>query len=202
MHADPAAGSTRQLVSSSISFSLNMPRSCLACSNITALKLFYPSILCTGIRAQKKQTRSANSDKQKDLRRLWMQTQISLIHRRWLPEMGTDSLRGWNGKKGRREKAYVFFSLSFLRAEEPWRDCRVSAATFLLLKVFISSSKSLRFSSRFLFSSWCVRFSISNLSCSWEYKKRYSVFYFILFYSIIIYLFYIIFILFHYYLSD
>lgn len=178
MHADPAAGSTRQLVSSSISFSLNMPRSCLACSNITALKLFYPSILCPGIRAQKKQRRS---DKQKDLRRLWMQTQISLIHRRWLPAMGTDSLRGW---KGEEKKAYVFLSLSFLRAEEPWRECRVSAATFLLLKVFMSSSKSLRFSSRFLFSSWCVRFSISNLSCSWGYRTRahllrYSVFYFI-----------------------
>lgn len=104
MHADPAAGSTRQLVSSSISFSLNMPRSCLACSNITAQMLFYPSILCPGIRAQKKQRRSANSDKQKDLRRLWMQTQTSLIHRRWLPEMGTDSLRGWNGEKGRRRR--------------------------------------------------------------------------------------------------
>lgn len=92
MHADPAAGSTRQLVSSSVSLSLNMPKPHLpVCSNITALKLSYPRILCPGIRAQKS---PANTDKQKDLRRLWMQTQIRLIHRWWLPEMGTDSLRG------------------------------------------------------------------------------------------------------------
>lgn len=61
--------------------------------------------------------------------------------------------------------AYFFLSLSFLRG---WDKENVSAATFFLLKVFISSSRSRRFSSTFLFSSWCIRFSCSNLSWSWK----------------------------------
>lgn len=129
-----------------------MPRSCLL--------YWSSSIPASSARALEPRRRSANTDNQKDLRRLWMQTQISLIHRWGLPEMGTDM-----GKKGRRRR-YVIFSLSFLKEEEPCKVCRVSAATLLLVKLFFSSSKSLRFSSRFIFSSWCARFSISNLSCS------------------------------------
>lgn len=63
MHADPAAGSTRQLVSSSVSLSLNMPKPRLPVrSNITVLTLSYPSILCPGIRAQPTQTNKKTSD--------------------------------------------------------------------------------------------------------------------------------------------
>lgn len=58
---------------------------------------------------------------------------------------------------------YFFLSLSFFRG---WERERVSTAAFFLLKVFISSSRSLRFSSTFLFSSWCMRFSCSNFSCN------------------------------------
>lgn len=58
---------------------------------------------------------------------------------------------------------YFFLSLSFFRG---WERESVSTAAFFLLKVFISSSRSLRFSSTFLFSSWCMRFSCSNFSCS------------------------------------
>lgn len=63
---------------------------------------------------------------------------------------------------------HFFLSLSFLRGCE--RE-RVSAATFLLLKAFISSSRSRRFSSTFLFSSWCMRFSCSNFSCNWRKRQ-------------------------------
>lgn len=72
----------------------------------------------------------------------------------------------------RESQTYFFLSLSFLNGcEQPWRACpiSVSAATFLLLKAFISSSSSRLFSSRFFFSSWCMRFSCSNLS--WSYRK-------------------------------
>lgn len=115
---------------------------------MSAIELSCPRMLYSGFRIRHRQTkrptvnhREADSDHQ-----WWEQTA--------------------SHKAGEPLETYVFLSLSFLMAEEPWRDCRVSAATFLLLKEFISSSKSLRFSSRFLFSSWWVRFSISNLSCS------------------------------------
>lgn len=65
---------------------------------------------------------------------------------------------------------YFFLSLSFFSgccevACKDW-DCKVSTATFLRLKAFISSSSSLLFSSTFRFSSWCILFKCSNFSCS------------------------------------
>lgn len=59
---------------------------------------------------------------------------------------------------------YFFLSLSFLTG---WDKDSVSAAAFLLLKAFISSSRYPRLSSTFFFSSWCIRFSCSNFSCNW-----------------------------------
>ncbi len=68
---------------------------------------------------------------------------------------------------------HFFLSLSFLRGCE---SKRVSAATFLLLKAFISSSSSRLFSSTFLFSSWCMRFSCSNFSCNWGETHKWVLF--------------------------
>lgn len=62
------------------------------------------------------------------------------------------------------EEMPSYFFLSFLGG---WDKDSVSDAIFFLLKAFVSSSRSLRFSSTFLFSSWCIRFSCSNFSCSW-----------------------------------
>lgn len=74
---------------------------------------------------------------------------------------------------------YFFLSLSFLSgccevACKDW-DCKVSTATFRLLKAFISSSSSLLFSSTFLFSSWCILFKCSNFSCSWQETSALSI---------------------------
>lgn len=70
---------------------------------------------------------------------------------------------------------YFFFSLSLFRvcelpAWEPW-DWSSSAAVFLCLKAFISSSRDFFLSSSFFFSSWCSFFSRSNFSCSWRRSR-------------------------------
>lgn len=91
-------------------------------------------------------------------------------------EVRNTLIPNFNMKEYRERDTYFFLSLSFLKGcwEQPWSPwpISVSAATFLRLKAFISSSSSRLFSSRFFFSSWCIRLSCSNLSWSWRWDPQ------------------------------
>lgn len=73
---------------------------------------------------------------------------------------------------------YFFLSLSLLRVCDPpacWAcDWSNSAAVFLCLNAFTSSSRDFFLSSSFFFSSWCNFFRRSNFSCSWRERREVS----------------------------